>query len=124
MANLNMHDLGHVDSKALAREVDHAERMLKEGLRALQRGEHAHAMNEFFRAGAVGVNVIFTAKTHQTSIPKSDLDRCKKVIELSTDGIKKMMKLISYKKVKEHESAMHKKASGKPLGRKKRKAKK
>lgn len=123
MANLSMHDLGHVNKKALLEEVNHAERMLKTGLRELKGREYARAMNEFFRAGAVAVNVIFTAKTHCIAIPKTSLDRCKKVIQLSTNGIRRMAGMVAFKKVKKHERRLHKDRP-KPPGRPARKARK
>lgn len=108
MADLSKHDLGHVDQELLSEEVNHAERMVKEAISALARREYSHAMNEFFRSGAVATNVIFTAKTHKTPIPRRDLDRCKKVIDLSTNGIKKIVGMVAYQKVRKHERRMHK----------------
>lgn len=105
---LSRHDLGHVDPKALHDEIGHAERMLKTAVSALSRREYSHAMNEFFRSGAVAVNVLFTAKTHRIPMERKDLDRAKKVVELSTDGIRKIVKATAFRKVIKHEKRMHK----------------
>ncbi len=101
------HDLGDVTVEALAKESKLAMQELHTGLKCLVENELAEAMNAFFKSAAISVNVLFTARTHNIPISGELTNKMEKICGHATHGIKKVLKLICFKRILKHEEIHH-----------------
>jgi hypothetical protein len=101
------HDLGDVTPQALVAEAKNALSLYRTGMEQLVGACYSEAMDSFFKAAAIAVNVTFTARTHDTALPESICEKMEILVTRATKGIKKVMKAVAMKKVLKHETLFH-----------------
>ncbi len=101
------HDLGDVTPQALVAEAKKALSLYRTGMEQLVGACYSEAMDSFFKAAAIAVNVTFTARTHDTALPESICEKMEILVTRATKGIKKVMKAVAMKKVLKHETLFH-----------------
>jgi hypothetical protein len=101
------HDLGDVTPQALVGEAKKALSFYRTGMEQLVGACYSEAMDSFFKAAAIAVNVTFTARTHDTALPESAHQKMELLVASATKGIQKVMKAVAMKKVLKHEALFH-----------------
>lgn len=106
------HDLGDVTPEALVAEAKKALAFYRIGMEQLVGACYSEAMDSFFKAAAIAVNVTFTARTHGTVISDELYEKMDLLVARATKGIKKVMKAVAMKKVLKHETLFHESPAG------------
>lgn len=102
-----MHDLGNVSPSALTREADIAQSHLMTARKALVGRDLALAMDHYFKAAAIAVNIAFTSRTHEIPVASGTMQSLQSVCEEAAGGIYKIMKVVVTRKISKHNRLLH-----------------
>lgn len=103
----DMYGLSEVTPESIVAETKAAFGLLRCGHLALLEGCLSEALDYFFKSAVISVNLIFTARVHKLDLPESFLRKASNIASHAIHGIKKVMKILSMKKILKHEELLH-----------------